>query len=101
MISGKRVIKNSKHETSYIIYDGIKNSTNPPEKIKIIGEVWNCGTSGTSIICIGVAQITNYANSNTEIDTSIWEKIIRDKEGTFGLDGYQGVDGLIYNVICH
>lgn len=100
MVIGERVLKNE-HKTTYIIYNGTKNSTDLLEKIRIIGEVWNCGSSGTSVICIGVAQITNYADGNTKINTSIWEKIVSDKEGTFGIEGFQGTDGLIYNVICH
>lgn len=100
MVIGERALKNE-HKTTYIIYNGTKNSTDLPEKIKIIGEVWNCGVSGTSVICIGVAQITNYADGDTEVNTSIWGKIVSDKEGTFGTEGFQGTDGLIYNVICH
>jgi hypothetical protein len=47
------------------VYNGTDNSKNPSEEVKIIGEVWNCATSGTSIICIGVAQITDNAHSNS------------------------------------
>lgn len=92
-ITGVRSLDNV-HKTMYIIYDG--NDTSD-EKIKIIGETWSCGTSGTSIICIGFAQVTN----NSETNTTHWAKIIRDKEGTFGLGKYKGPDGLIFNVKCH
>ncbi|MCK5261662.1 MAG: hypothetical protein KAJ44_05740, partial [Thermoplasmatales archaeon] len=51
-LTGERTLL-KKHKTMYMIYDGIDINRN--EKIKIIGEVWNCGTSGTSIICIGIA----------------------------------------------
>ena len=95
-INGERVINNG-HKTMYIIYDGQDIKNEPFEKIKIIGETWNCGFSGTSIICIGFAQITN--NSQTNI--SFWERIIKDKEGTFGLGEFQGLNGLLYNVKCH
>ena len=95
-----RVLKNG-HKTTYMLYNGTNTSFDPPEKIKVIGEVWNCGISGTSIIVIGIAQITDYANGKTEVDTSNWEKIVSDKEGTFGISGYKNTDGLIYNIICH
>jgi hypothetical protein len=95
-INGKRVL-NNEHKTMYIIYDGNDTKYEPFEKIKIIGETWNCGISGTSVICIGFAQISN----NSQINTSYWSKIIKDKEGTFGLDEYQGLDGLLFNIKCH
>ena len=99
-ITGDRLLKNG-HKTMYIIYNGTDTSKNPCEQVKIIGEVWNCGKSGTSIICLGFAQITDNAHNNSKINTTYWEKIVGDKEGTFGTEGSQGEDGLIYNVICH
>ncbi len=86
--SGWSIIING-HKTSYITYDGNDTSKTPFEKVKVVAEVWNCGNSGTSVICIGVAQITDYAHNVTGVNTSGWEKIINDK------------DGLIYNVMCH
>jgi len=97
-ITGVRFLKN-KHKTMYIIYEGNDTTKDPPEKVKVIGEVWNCGTSGTSIICIGVAQITNSNYNVSEENTSNWEKIVRDKNGM--IDDSIGEDGLIYNVVCH
>ena len=99
-ISGERMLKNE-HNSMYVMYEGNDTSKNPPEKIKIIGEVWSCGPSGTSVICIGVAQITDNLHDNSEVNISHWEKIVRDNVGTFGIAGFHGEDGLIYNVICH
>lgn len=96
-LTGERAL-NNKHKTTYIIYNGSDTTKNPPEKIKIIGEFWNCGTSGTSIICIGFAQVTEYAHSNSTVNTTQWAKIIKDKNG---LAGFTGDDGLIFNVVCH
>ncbi len=95
--SGWRILING-HKTSYIVYDGNDTSKTPFEKIKVVAEVWNCGNSGTSVICIGVAQITDYAHNITSVNTSSWKKIVSD---TNGLLGFVGSDGLIYNVICH
>jgi len=99
-ISGERMLKNE-HNTIYVMYDGNDTSKNPPEKIKIIGEVWSCGASGTSVICIGFAQITDNLHDNSEVNISQWEKIVRDEVGTFGTGSLCGEGGLIYNVICH
>jgi hypothetical protein len=96
-LTGERAL-NNKHKTTYIIYNGSDTTKNPPEKIKIIGEFLNCGTSGTSIICIGVAQVTDYTNCNSTVNTAQWAKIIKDKNG---LAGFTGDDGLIFNVVCH
>ena len=99
-IEGIRIL-NTRHKTMYIVYDGNDTSKEPYERIKIIGETWNCGTTGTSVICIGFAQITDNANNNPEVNLTYWAKIIGDKEGTFGLGDFQGDAGLIFNVICH
>jgi len=94
---GWRILING-HKTNYIVYDGNDTSRTPYEKIKIIAEVWNCGNSGTSVICIGVAQITDYAHNIAGVNTSSWEKIVSDKNG---LLGFVGNEGLIYNIVCH
>ncbi len=99
-ITGGRLLKNG-HKTMYIVYNGTDTSKNSYEQIKIICEVWNCGKSGTSVICLGFAQITDNAHNNSEINTTYWEKIVGDKKETFGTEGFQREDGLIYNVICH
>ena len=97
-LTGERTLLQT-HKTMYMIYDGKDITKN--NKIKIIGEVWNCGTPGTSIISIGVAQVTNNAYGDSNINFSVWRKIVMDEIGTFGVGDFQGEDGLIYNVICH
>ena len=98
-ISGERTLGNG-HKTKYSIYDGNYSFDEGNDEIKIIGESWNCGISGTSIICIGYAQVTDNAHNNSEIDLTYWIRILKDKDGTFGLD-FKGNDGLIFNVKCH
>ena len=97
-ITGERTLQNG-HKTKYVIYDGNDTSKDPMEKIKIIGEVWNCGTSGNSIICIGVAQVTDNFHNNSEVDLNNWKKIVEDGMGM--IDGFIGDNGLIFNVKCH
>ena len=99
--SGRRVVSDGEHETRYVVFNGTDNSSGVFEDIKVIGETWNCGVSGTSIICIGVAQITDNLHNNPEIVTTHWAKIVRDKEGNFGIGEYIGDDGLLFNVKCH
>lgn len=86
--TGERELKRG-HKTTFIIYEGNDTSKTPIERIKIVGETWNCGNSGTSIVCIGVAQITDNENNNSGINTTYWDMIIGNQ------------DGLIYNVKCH
>lgn len=99
--TGSRILSNGEHMTKYIAYNGSDISSGVTEEIKIIGEAWNCGISGVSVICIGFAQVTDNAHNNADPVTTHWEKIVRDKEGTFGIGEYMGENGLIFNVKCH
>ena len=94
-LRGERLIQQN-HRTMYIVFNGTEITTQ--EKVKIIGEVWNCGASGTSIICIGIAYLTNTDIPNVE-SSDQWEKIVMDPDGT--IEGFQGENGLLYNIICH
>lgn len=102
--SGNRAL-NSGHKTNFVIFDGNKTYENGTEEIRIIGETWNCGTSGTSVICIGVAQITDNINNNPDYNYSHWIEIIGDTEGTFvnEYNSYNFINsnGLIFNIKCN
>jgi hypothetical protein len=100
-VTGQRTTRDKAHRTNYFIYDGNDTSNEVYEKIKIIGECWNCEHSGTSIICIGVAQISDHSNNKSENVTTYWAEIIGDQFGTFGLGDYKTNTGLIFNVKCH
>jgi len=80
MFKSSRVLDNG-HKTTYIIYSGAITSNNYSEQIVIIGETWNCARSGTSIICIGFAQITDNSN-NLDYNYTALAKVLGDKEGT-------------------
>ena len=96
-ITGERTL-NDGHKITYTIYDGNDTSMDPYERVKIIGESWNCGTSGTSVICIGFAQITDNLHDNSESNLTHWEKIVGSNAGFLG---FFSDNGLIYNVKCH
>ena len=87
------------HQTMYMVYDGVDIQGNISKNVKIIGEAWNCQTSGTSIVCIGVAYITNMVGDTSVEQTENWKKIVMDDIGS--IEGYSGSTGLIANVICH
>jgi hypothetical protein len=103
--SGNRAT-NKGHKTNYIIFHGNETTGNITEEIRIIGETWSCGISCTSIICIGVAQITDRAHNNLDFNYTHWIEIVGDREGTF-VNKYNNSfdfmysDGLIFNVECH
>ncbi|MFW6120439.1 MAG: hypothetical protein ACOC80_06010 [Petrotogales bacterium] len=94
-INGERTLL-KKHKTMYVVYDG--RYINKNEEVKIIGEVWNCGDSGTSIICMGIVHITNNENPTIQ-NTDNWQKMVMDPKGT--IENFTGEDGLIYNIHCH
>ena len=102
-VSGYRVLVNE-HKSLYTIYNGTFTKNNVTEKVMVIGENWNCGISGTSVICIGFAQISNNSDGKPE-NLSYWATLVKDEMGTFygnyGSLDFIGVDGLIYNVGCH
>ena len=97
---GRRILENG-HESLYIIYNGTDKTNLKDEDVRIIGEIWNCGMSGTSIVCTGVAQITDNIHNNSMKFFENWTKIIKDEAGTFGTELFTGDDGLISNIICH
>jgi len=89
------------HQTHYIVYQGVRNDSAQLDEIRCVIEVWNCGISKISVICIGVAQITNVSILSTDHSTMNYlEHILSDPIGTFG-EQYQQPDGLIYSIRCH
>lgn len=87
-ISGSREVA-SGHRTTFILYNGTKGYHN----YRIIGEIWVCSRSGTSIICMGFSDLSDVYGIYG------WRKIVADPEGS--IEGISGNDGLIYNVVCH
>ncbi len=86
--TGERILNNT-HQTIYVMYCGNDTSKTPNEQVRIVGETWNCGISGTSVICIGVAQLSDHAHNATTSNMEQWETIVGDEKG------------LIFNVMCH
>jgi hypothetical protein len=94
----------------YIVYNAtLSLSENITEQVRFIGETWNCDKSGTSVICIGYAQVTNNSDNNSGVNLKYWAKIIGDKDGTFlqkypsyfSFGSFIDSNGLIFNVKCH
>jgi len=103
IFKSSRVLDNG-HKTTYIIYNGTIILNNYSEQIAILGETWNCALSGTSIICIGFAQVTDNSN-NLGYNYTALAKVLGDREGTF-VERFSSYDfikdeGLIFNVKCH
>jgi hypothetical protein len=93
--TGERQLANN-HQSRYIVYTGSDLQTS--ESVNIIGEVWNCGTSGSSVICIGMAYITNKEKPD-ETNMDQWQILVEDPQGT--LNDFVGATGLLYNINCH
>ena len=75
------------------------------ETVKILAEVWNCKESGVSVICLGIAQITQHGLVFVYKNSTAWKEMVGDPYGTF-MDPFSkekiySNNGLVYNVICH
>lgn len=86
-IEGARKLSNG-HMTNFIRYNGTMYKNGKSNKIKIVGEAWNCEKSGTSIIVIGYSQVTNNSIYPNKEYLGFWNEIVKK-------------DGLIYNAKCH
>ena len=99
-LKGMRILKNG-HQTQYALYNATLNFSQYQEEVRIIIEIWNCGVSKTSIINIGVAQISNHTNpSSTQWNQLHWQNMLSDPVGTFGQD-FKAENGLIYTINCY
>lgn len=102
--TSSRFLKNG-HNTYFIVLNGTKIIDGFVEKIRIIGETWNCAYSGSSIICIGLAQTTDVKNGIYSENFTHWAKIIGDEKGIFNeiynSNNFIDSNGLIFNVKCH
>jgi len=84
---GSRELQNG-HNSYFVIFNG----SDGKNAYKVIGEVWSCSISGISVMCVGMAKVT-------ELDGLIaWREIVSDPRGT--IDSAKG-NGLIYSVKCH
>ncbi len=92
---GRRINSNN-HHTYYVLYSGVLLKNN--ESVRIIGEVWNCGVTGSSVVCVGIAYITNSRYSNQQ-NLGQWQTLVSDPQGT--IEGFTGSTGLLYNICCH
>ena len=97
-LSGERHLLNA-HKTMYLVFSGVDTSITPSENVSVIGEVWNCPSSGTSVICIGMAYLTHTTNHTVNKNTANWAKIIAD--AIESINGFSGKAGLIDHVRCH
>ena len=94
-ISGSRTLYQN-HKSFYLIYEGIDVSNSENITVKLIGEVWTCDTTGSSIICIGIAHTTQADGSK---NLQQWSTLVMDLVGS--IENCTGSDGLIYNILCH
>ena len=93
--AGSRILSQH-HKSNFLIYDGVDISDKENRLVKLIGEVWICDSSGSSIICVGIAHVTQSDGSE---NFQQWSIMVMDPVGS--IDNCTGSDGLIFNIICH
>lgn len=96
------------HRTLFFIFTGKVTGqgelfTTTDATAKIVGEVWNCPASGTSVAAVGLAQVSSVRSLGgvpiaTDVDARNWRELAADPQGS--MDGQRGADGLLYNVRC-
>lgn len=72
-------------------------------KTKILGEVFRCRAERTSVVVVGLAQVTDSRSIGgvpfpSNQDPATWHEIVRDPTGT--IEGVRGRGGLAYSVAC-
>lgn len=98
----------SGYGTLYFVYDGNVSQAqgqyfSRDAPVKILGEVWTCSSSRTSVAVVGLAQVADvrYFGGDPVVsqpDDRNWREIVADPSGT--IEGISGGDGLVYNVVC-
>lgn len=106
-VRGQRSLQGG-HRTLFFVYTGkISRAgevfTTVDATAKILGEVWNCPESGTSVAAVALAQVSSVRSLGgipvaTNTDTTNWREVAADPQGA--VDGERGADGLVYNVRC-
>jgi len=93
---GHRLLTNG-HTTTYLTYEGVYLQQNTSSFFRVIGEVWNCGYSGTSVVCCGYAFTTG--EDTHQLSLEGWCCLVQDAQGT--IDACSGTNGLLDHVHCH
>ncbi|MHB8605599.1 MAG: hypothetical protein ACYDCK_10135 [Thermoplasmatota archaeon] len=94
--------------SSFFVYNGSVSSsgslfTTQNAKVKILGEVFPCEATRTSVVAVGLAQITDVRSIGgvpvgTNTDLTTWSEIAGDPDGS--IENLRDVNGLVYNVVC-
>lgn len=108
-VEGTRTLADGS-STQYFVYSANVTKagffTQKDAGAKLIGEVWNCEASRTSVVAIGFAQVSSRSttaglllpggSSGVKLDT--WRELVADKDGA--IEGIKGERGLIDHVTC-
>ena len=84
------------HQTRFVIYNGYDMVKH--QDVRVIGEVWNCDDTGSSVICIGVAYVSSPVSSLISYKQH-WYDMVMDPVQS--IEHYGSEPGIIYSVRCH
>ncbi len=101
--SGERQIKNSA-KTLWFTRAGTVETSDlfaSGEDVRIVGEAWYDGRSRTSVVAVGMAQVSGQGPIpfQTVRDEATWTRIVGDPAGT--ISGATSSQGFIYNTVSH
>lgn len=90
---GERLLINGQ-QSRYFLYNA--SSEYPAwSHVRIIGEVWNCVSSGVSVLCHGYAVVS--LNNTTSLHSQHWDELVQDPQQT--ISSIAG-EGIIYTIHC-
>jgi hypothetical protein len=106
-LEGSRTLADG-HGTLYFAFTGTVSGEGPlfttrDATAKIVGEVWNCPGAGSSVLAVGLAQVSASRGVGgialpPEPDATNWRELVADPRGS--IEGHRGNDGLLHQTRC-
>lgn len=106
-LQGSRTLADG-HTTLFFVFTGTVTGrgalfTTTNATAKILGEVWSCPESGTSVAAVGLAQVSSAQSIGGvplpgQEDPRNWRELAGDPRGS--VDGQQAGDGVLWHAVC-
>ena len=91
----------------YFVYNGTVTQESGvftrDARVKVLGEVFPCRAERTSVVAVGLAQVTSTRSLGgvafpANSDPATWRELVADPAGT--IEGHRGGNGLVHAIAC-